>query len=235
MELPVAHSTLLGTTVLLYSRFMPISTYAVHDLITIGRKLYRRGLIAGSDGNISLRLSSGRYLMTPSGLSKGHLGLEDLVVIDDNGAVIEGRHKVSSEYGMHLTIYQKRPDVNAIVHAHPPYATAYALAGVAPPDKALPEVCVFVGSIALAEFAPPGTPMVGESIAPYLADHDAILLANHGLVTMGAHLDEAYFRLETVEHYLKILTIARQVGDVQALPEVEVARLAKIRQDLKRK
>ncbi len=211
---------------------MPISSLVAKKIVFFGKRLYARGLIAGGDGNISARIDSDRIMITPSGVCKGFLSPDDLVIINGQGRHVSGRNKASSESAMHLHIYQKRSDVTVCVHAHPPYATAFAVAGIPLAEKVLPEVVVFVGDIPLADYAPPGTELVARSLDKYIADHNAFLLKNHGLVTVGQTFEEAYNRLETVEHFARILFLARQLGNVDHLDGEEIARLDKIRQDI---
>ena len=201
-------------------------------VVEVGRRLDRRGLIAGSDGNISVRLDAAHILVTPSGAHKGRLASEDLVIVDPNGAKIAGERAASSESAMHLFVYRHRPDIGACVHAHPPHATAFAVAGLPLAEEVLPEVVVFAGQIALTEYAPPGTEAVPRSLEPFIADHDCFLLANHGVLTIGRDLEEAYNRLETVEQYAKILLLARQLGEIRTLPADDLARLKAMRDKL---
>lgn len=204
-------------------------------MVEIGRRLAERQMVAGADGNLSARLPDGRILITPSGLAKGRLRPDDLVVVDHLGQKLEGSRSASSESAMHLAAYQARPDIGACVHAHPPYATSFAVAGIELPDDILPEVVVTVGPVPLTEYAPPGTPAVPESLAPFLPDHDAFLLRSHGLLTLGADLEEAFLRHETIEHFARILHLARQLGTVGRIPDYDFARLNDLRRTLRRK
>jgi L-fuculose-phosphate aldolase len=189
-------------------------------------------MLAGSDGNLSARIDEDRVLITRSGVAKGRLGQADFVEVNLEGELISGEGKPSSETAMHLTAYQKRPDVTACLHSHPPYATSFAVAGVELARNILPEVTVFVGDIPLIEYAPPGTGAISKAIEPFLAKNNAFLLRNHGLLTVGRSVDEALFRHETVEHFAKILWRARQLGTVCTIPDDELERLDKIRQGL---
>ncbi len=213
---------------------MPISSLVAKKIVFFGKRLYARGLIAGGDGNISARIGSDRIMITPSGVCKGFLSPDDLVIIDGQGRHLSGRNKASSESAMHLHIYQKRSDIAVCVHAHPPYATAFAVAGIPLSEKVLPEVVIFVGDIPLTDYAPPGTELVARSLDKYIADHNAFLLKNHGLVTVGRTFEEAYNRMETIEHFARILLLARQLGNVDYLDGEEIARLEKIRQQIPR-
>lgn len=205
------------------------------SVIIAGQRLEAHGLIAGTDGNISVRLGPNRILATPNGLAKGRLAPDDLVVVDLEGQKTDGKRNPTSEIAMHLTVYRRRPDVNACVHAHPPFATAFAVTGLPLPSDILPEVVLFVGPIPLTIYAPPGTEAVSQSLLPHIDSHNAFLLRNHGLLTVGRSLDEAYNRHETVEHYAHILWLARQLGDWHSIPPEDLARLTRLRQQLEGK
>jgi len=186
-------------------------------------------MIAGSDGNISVRLDKDRILITRSGVAKGRMTERDIVVVAPNGGHVAGDGKPSSEMPMHLYVYNERPDIMACVHAHPPHATAFAVAGLPLEDDVLPEVVVFVGRIPLTEYAPPGTDAVPKALAPHVKTNNAFLLRNHGLLTVGRTLEEAYNRHETVEQLAKILTLARQLGQVHRIPQDDFERLSAMR------
>ena len=209
---------------------MALPANIAHEIVETGRLLYERGLITGSAGNISVRLDEDRVLVTPSGLCKGRLEPDDLVLVDIDGRQIEGHHAASSELPMHLHIYRGRSDIQACVHSHAPYATSFAIAGTQLPDNILPEVVLFVGSIALTEYAPPGTDAVGQSLEPSLKSGNAFLLRNHGLLTVGGSLEKALYRHETVEQYARIVHLARQLGKVDSIPAEDIERLERIRQ-----
>ena len=203
-----------------------------HAIIDIGQRLARKGFIAGADGNISVRLSPGEIMVTPSGLPKGSLAPDDLVVVDQAGNHLRGSRRASSELLMHLYVYQQRPEVLACVHSHPPTTTAFAVAGQALPTDILPEVILVVGEIPLTIYAATGTEEVPRALAPYIERCDAFMLRNHGLLTIGRSLEEAWARHETVEHYAKIVHLASQLGPVNPLPEAEVRRLKGMRERL---
>jgi L-fuculose-phosphate aldolase len=188
-----------------------------------------RGLLAGAEGNIAVRLGAGRVLVTPSGASKGDLSPEDLVEVDLSGGRTRGGARASSELDMHLTILRHRPDVGAVVHAHPPVATGFGVAGEAFDDCVLPELVAEVGWVPLVPYGTPGTPELGERLIPFLSGHDALLLANHGAVTMGSKLADAHFRMESLEQAARIILVARLLGRVETLSPGEVARLAALR------
>ncbi len=203
------------------------------QLADIGRWLYERGMVAATDGNLSARLPDGNILLTPSGAAKGRMSPDDLVIVDPEGNHVFGAGKASSESAMHLYMYRARPDIGACVHSHAPHATAFAAAGRALPDNILPEVVLFVGPIALTEYAPPGTSAVPQSLVPYAADHDAFLLRNHGLLTVGVNPEEAFHRHETVEHYARILLIAERIGSIDPIPDDDIRRLNDMRRTLR--
>lgn len=199
------------------------------ELCRTGRLCWERGLVGAAEGNLSARLADGRILCTPSGASKGHLEPADLTIVDEGGAWVTGP-KPSSELGLHLCLYGERPDCRAVVHAHPPTATAFALAGVSIPDDVLPEGVFVLGPVALAPFAFPGSEEVAAKVRPFARGHDAILLANHGAVTIGGSLEEAYFRMETLERVAGVVAGALALGNVNPLPADAVARLRALRQ-----
>ncbi|MDH3936887.1 MAG: class II aldolase/adducin family protein [candidate division Zixibacteria bacterium] len=197
-----------------------------------GTRLYEQQMIAGTDGNLSVRLGDDRVLVTPSGLPKGRLAPEDMVIVDMNGKHLQGSHKASAELAMHLLVYQRRSEVNAVIHAHPPHATAFAVAGIGLESDVLPEVVVSVGKIPLTDYAGPGTDEVPKSIEPHVDTCNAFLLRNHGLLTVGRSLDEAYNRHEVVEHYARIVLLARHLGNIDAIPGEDFRRLERMRENL---
>ncbi len=213
---------------------MNIPDQLADKIIQVGRQLYARGLLAGSDGNISVRLDGGNIAITGAGIPKGRLTKDDLVSVNDSGQKLDGRRNPSSEMLMHLFAFRSRPDIQACVHAHPPFATAFAVAGKALQPDVLPEVVLFVGEIPLTDYAPPGTEAVPCALSPFIATHNAFLLRNHGLLTLGRTLEEAYERMETVEHLAHILYLATQLGRVEKIPPADFERLEKLRQSLQR-
>lgn len=204
---------------------------AASAIAEVCRRLYERGLIAGPDGNVSVRLSDGSILVTPSGMSKGIVTAEDLVVVDMEGRELVGSRSPSSELRMHLRIYQRRPDARAVVHAHPPTATGFAVAGESFMAPVLPEVILQMGAVPLVPYATPGTDALADALEPYLARHDAVLLANHGATTLGRTLTEAHHRMESLEHAARILLAARAVGRVQELGAADVEALRSRHED----
>jgi L-fuculose-phosphate aldolase len=199
------------------------------EMVRVGRLMFEKGWIAANDGNLSARLpdenGAGRLLATPTGLSKGMLQPDDLIITDLDGNKIAGTRARTSEMEMHTTIYRMRPDVTAVVHAHPPAATGFAVAGRALNVGVLPEVIVCLGAIPLAEYGEPGTAALSEGIRPYVPKYDALLLANHGAVAYADGLMRAYHRMETVEHSARITLVAELLGGARALPRVEIQKL----------
>jgi len=199
------------------------------EIVHFGRLLHQTGLVAATDGNLSVRLDDGNFLCTPTLMSKGMMAAGDLVVVDAAGHKIAGERNVSSELAMHLFIYRNRPDVGAVVHAHPPTATGFAAAGM-PLDSALcSEIVITLGTVPLANYETPGTPELAEALAPLVGGHDAILMANHGVVTYGEDLLSAYMNMETVEHYAKIALVTHMLGKQKPLSETHLSKLREIR------
>lgn len=195
------------------------------DILDVGKLIYQKGWVAANDGNISLRLDERRILCTCTGVSKGMMKSEDLIICDADGNHVEGARVKTSEIAMHLTIYQMRPDVRAVVHAHPPVATGFAVAGRPLNQALLPEVVIGLGCVPLAEYGLPGTAALTEGMLPYIPKYDAMLLANHGCVCYGEDLYKAFFRMETVEHFARIALVAELLGGPRVLPRDEVAKL----------
>lgn len=195
------------------------------DVCTVGKWMYERGFIVACEGNISVRLDDDRILTTPTCMNKGMLEPQDLVVTNLEGRQLSGERKFSSEIAMHLLFYRMRPDVNAICHAHPPTATGFAAAGRALDQALLPEVIIGLGKIPLVRYATPGTAELSDALEPFVPHYDALLLANHGAVTCGPDLLTAFFRMETIEHFAKILLASKLVGEPVLLSSREVAKL----------
>lgn len=189
------------------------------------QQLAARGLLAGQDGNLSVRLGPDRILVTPSGLIKALVMAADMVEVDGRGRVRRGRRNPTSELDLHLRILRLRPDVAAVVHAHPPTATGFALAGEGFETFALTELIFQLGRVPLVPYGTPGTPELGDRVEPYLDGHDALLLAHHGAVTMGPTLDAAWIRMESLEHAARMLFVARTLGRVTELDAAAVAAL----------
>ncbi|MBI4485295.1 MAG: class II aldolase/adducin family protein [Acidobacteria bacterium] len=199
------------------------------DIVEVGRRMYVRGYTASNDGNISVRLDAGRLLMTPKSVCKGFMTPDMMCITDLEGRKLQGDRDPSSEMLMHLEVYRQRPDVQAVVHAHPPTATGFAVAGI-PLDRAvLAEVLTTLGSIPIAEYATPSTKELPEAVRKYIKAHDGMLLANHGALTVGGDLFGAYYKMETVEHFAKISLVARLLGRENVLSREEVTRLQALR------
>lgn len=200
-----------------------------HDIIEIGKLMYQKGWVAANDGNISVRLEDERLLCTRTGVSKGMMTAEDIVLCDAYGDKIAGSGDRSTEIAMHVAIYRMRADVHAIVHAHPPVATGFAVAGRELNLALLPEVIVGLGSVPLARYGLPGTSALTDGMLAYIPKYDAILLANHGLVCYGEDLYKAFFKMETVEHFARITLVAELLGGPTVLPKQEVEKLFEAR------
>src|SRR3954465_1859488 len=199
------------------------------EIVEVGRRMYARGYVASNDGNISARLDDRRLLTTPTAVSKGYMTPDMMVVVDWDGNRISGERKASSELKMHLEIYRNRPDVNAVVHAHPPIATGFAVAGIPLTRAVLAEVVTTLGSIPIAEYGTPSTAELPEAVRKYIKAHDGMLLANHGAVTCGSSVLNAHFKMETIEHFAKISLVARLLGREHLLSREEVGRLQGLR------
>src|SRR5919106_3191745 len=199
------------------------------DIVEIGRRLWQRGYVASNDGNISVRLDERRLMTTPANVSKGFMTPDMMVITDFEGKKISGDRKASSELKMHLQVYRDRPDANAVVHAHPPTATGFAVAGI-PLDRAvLAEVVTTLGSVPIAEYATPSTRELPDAVRKYVKAHDGMLLANHGALTLGSDLYAAYYKMEAIEHFANISLVARLLGGERVLSREEVFRLQDLR------
>jgi len=198
-------------------------------IVEYGALLHANGFVAATDGNLSVRLDDDRLLITPTCISKGRMRASDMVIVDMDGRRVSGKRRVSSEIGMHLLIYRLRPDISGIVHAHPPTATGFAASGLGLSSPLVCEVVVGLGSIPLARYGTPGTPELTDALEPLIPKHDAILMANHGVVTYGSSLESAYMKMETVEHFAKIALVTHMLGHAQPLGEKEVEKLNEVR------
>ena len=195
------------------------------EIIEIGRMVWQKGWVAANDGNISVRLDGDRVLCTPTGVCKGMMQADDLIVCDMQGNKLAGGGERTTEIALHLTIYELRPDVRAVLHAHPPHATGFAAAG-RPLDRAvLPEVIIGLGSVPLAPYGLPGTPEMTQQMLPLIPKHDALLMSNHGAVSFGEDLYSAFFRMETLEHVAHVTLVAELLGGAKVLPRAEVTKL----------
>ena len=202
------------------------------QMCEIGRRVYNKGFAAANDGNISYRLSEDRVLCTPTRISKGFMKPDDLCIIDMEGKQISGQRKRSSEMLLHLTILKARPDLRSVVHCHPPHATAFAVAQEPIPKCVLPEIEVFLGEVAIAPYETPGGQKFADTVLPYVKDTETILLANHGTVTFGVDLEDAYFKTEIIDAYCRILLLAKQLGRVNYYTDEKAAELIKLKPNL---
>ena len=199
------------------------------EICEIGRRIYMNGFVAANDGNISVKVSENEYYCTPTGVSKGFMTPDMIIKIDADGNKLEGKLNPSSEIKMHMRVYRERPDVNAVVHAHPPTATAYAVAGI-PLDKyLLPEAILVLGDVPICKYGTPSTMEIPDSLEPYIQTHDAFLLQNHGALTVGCNLTKAFFVMEEVEFSAKIALMAQQLGNQNELTCDELAKLMELR------
>ena len=199
------------------------------DIVEVGRRMYARGYTASNDGNISVRLGPDRLLMTPKGVCKGFMTPDMMCITDLEGRKIQGERDPSSEILMHLEVYRQRPDAMAVVHAHPPIATGFAVAGIPLTRAVLAEVLTTLGSIPIAEYATPSTKELPDAVRKYIKAHDGMLLANHGALTIGPDVYSAYFKMETIEHFAKISLVARLLGREHLISREEVMRLQELR------
>lgn len=201
------------------------------QICDIGKRIYDKGMVASNDGNISVKLNDNEFLCTPTGVSKGFMTTEYICKVDRDGKVLEANpgFKPSSEIKMHMRVYKERPDVNAVVHAHPMYATGFAIAGIPLTQPIMPEAVISLGAVPIAEYGTPSTEEIPDAISKYLQSYDAVLLENHGALSFSDSLLNAYHKMESVEFYAKLLYIAKQLGGPKELSESQVQRLYEIR------
>lgn len=201
------------------------------QICDIGKRIYDKGMVASNDGNISVKLNDNEFLCTPTGVSKGFMTPEYICKVDADGKVLEANpgFKPSSEIKMHMRVYKERPDVNAVVHAHPMYATGFAIAGIPLTQPIMPEAVISLGAVPIAEYGTPSTEEIPDAISKYLQSYDAVLLENHGALSFSDSLLNAYHKMESVEFYAKLLYIANQLGGPKELSESQVQRLYEIR------
>jgi L-fuculose-phosphate aldolase len=202
---------------------------AARDIVRCCRRLWEAGLIAGADGNVSVRLGRDRLLVTPRGLHKAELTARDLVEVSLSGSHRRGSRRATTELDLHLRAYRRHGDCGAVVHAHPPVATAFAVAGEPMPADVLPELILYLGDVPVAPYATTGTPALGDVVEPLLARHVAVLLANHGAVTWGPDLATARIRMESLEHSARILLAARLLGRTTRLSPDQIDALDRLR------
>ncbi len=198
------------------------------DIVEVCKRMHARGWISSTDGNVSIRLPRNKIMITPTGIHKGFMSERDPIIIDMSGKLLYGALQPSSETMMHLTCYNERPDIGAVVHAHPTMCVAFSLAGVTLAKCMLPEVVFTLGSIPTAEYAPPTTDEVPASIRKHIKEFDAVILERHGSVTVGKDIFSAYNTLERMEHVAEITYHARQIGRVEPLSSKQVERLQTI-------
>ena len=199
------------------------------QICDVCHKMWQLGWVAANDGNVSVKLDDGTFIATPTGVSKSFIIPDILVRINDKGELLEGERKPSSEIKMHLRCYSERPDVGAVVHAHPPTATGYAVANKALDEYSMIESVIAIGSVPVTPYGTPSTEEVPEAITPYLQEHDVMLLQNHGALTVGADLITAYYRMETLELFAKISLTAHLLGGAQEISRENIDRLCNMR------
>jgi L-fuculose-phosphate aldolase len=202
------------------------------QFVEIGQRIWARNYVAANDGNITVRLNDNEILTTPTGISKGFMTTDMIIKVNMEGKVISGHptYKPSSEVKMHIEVYKQRPDINSVVHAHPPYCTSFAVAGIPLNKCVLPEAVIVIGAVPIAKYGLPSTMEIPDSIKEHIKNSDAILLENHGALTLGSDLLNAYHKMETLEHTANIVWKAIQLGNVNVLPEYERDRLMGLRE-----
>jgi len=209
-----------------------VSEYEIKKQICdIGKRIYNRGMVAANDGNISVKLSDNEFLCTPTGVSKGFMTPEYICKVDADGNVIQANKgfKPSSEIKMHMRVYKERPDVQAVVHAHPIYATSFAIAGIPLTQPIMPEAVIALGCVPIAEYGTPSTHEIPDAVSKYLQYYDAVLLENHGALAYSDSLLAAYHKMESLEFYAELLFLSKQLGGPQELSEAQVEKLYEIR------
>ncbi len=201
-------------------------------IIDIGKRIWTRGFVAANDGNITVKLNDNEILTTPTGVSKGFMSADMIIKVDNTGKVISSNsgYRPSSEIKMHLEVYKERPDIKAVVHAHPQYATSFAVAGIPLNKCILPEAVIVIGAVPIAKYGLPSTMEIPESIREHIKSSDVVLLENHGALSLGTDLLNAYYKMETLEHTASIVWKAIQLGNLNVLPEYERDRLLSLRE-----
>ncbi|MFO0959921.1 MAG: class II aldolase/adducin family protein [Isosphaeraceae bacterium] len=211
----------------------PMSEWKLREeMCEVGRRLYAKGFAAANDGNISFRMSDDRVLCSPTRVSKGFMKPDDLCIVDMDGNQVSGKRKRSSEILLHLTIMKHRPDIRSCVHCHPPHATAFAVAHEPIPKCTMPEFEVFLGEVAITPYETPGGQKFADTVIPYVKDTETIILANHGTITCGNDLMDAYFKTEIIDAYCRILLLAKQLGRVNYYSDAKAAELIKLKPNL---
>ena len=199
------------------------------EICEVGHKLWLKGFVAANDGNISVKINDHEYYCTPTGVSKGSLTPDMIIKVDENGKKLEGKLNPSSEIKMHMRVYQKRPDVTAVVHAHPPVATAFTVADIDLDQYILPEAVLTIGNVPTCDYGTPSTMEIPDSLDPYLQQHDAFLLRNHGALTVGCNLNKAFFVMEEVEFNAVICKHAMDLGAVHEISNDQLKKLMDLR------
>jgi len=201
------------------------------QICDVGKRIYDRNMAAANDGNISVKLNEKEWLCTPTGVSKGFMTPDMVCKVDSDGNPLQvaGNLKPSSEIKMHMRIYQKRPDVMSVVHAHPAYATSFAIAGIPLTQPIMPEAIIYLGCVPIAKYGLPSTMEIPDHVEPYLQHYDAVLLENHGALSWGVDLTSAYHKMESLEFYAELLYKAKMLGGAKELPTEEVKRLYELR------
>lgn len=210
---------------------MPESDFADirKQICEIGQRLYLRGFAAGNDGNVSFRLNEREVLCTPTLICKGFMSADDLCVVDLAGNQLSGTRRRTSEIMLHLEVYRGNGDAKAVVHCHPPHATAFAIARIDIPSGILPEVEIFLGVVPRAEYETPGGPGFAATIRPFVGGANTVVLSNHGTVSWGASVEQAYWHTEILDSYCRMLILASQLGNVERLPDAKVRELLALR------
>lgn len=203
-------------------------------LCEIGNRIYKNGFVAANDGNISVRINDTEILCTPTGVSKGYMTPEMICKVNLDGEILSANdpYRPSSEVKMHLRVYKERQDVRSVVHAHPPYGTSYAIAGVPLNKPLMPEAVIFLGEVPIVPYGTPSTNEIPEAISKYLDRYDALLLENHGALTYGKDLMAAYYKMESLEFYAKLTFISSQIGEQQVLKDLQIEKLLDIRRTM---
>lgn len=201
------------------------------EICEIGKRIYNRGMVAANDGNISVKISDNEFLCTPTGVSKGFMTPDYICKVDAKGNVLQanGNFKPSSEIKMHMRVYKERPDVKSVVHAHPVYATSFAIAGIPLTQPIMPEAVIALGCVPIAEYGTPSTEEIPDAVSKYLQYYDAVLLANHGALAYSDSLLAAYHKMESLEFYAQLLFYSKQLGGPKELSQDQVAKLYEIR------
>jgi len=204
------------------------------ELCEIGRRIYQNGFVAANDGNFSVKINANEYYCTPTGVSKGFMTPDMILKVDGKGNMLEpnAKYKPSSEFKMHLRVYEERPDVNSVVHAHPPIATAHAVAGLGLDSYIMPEAVIFLGTVPLTKYGTPSTMEIPDAISAEIQNHDAVLLQNHGALTMGVSLMNAYFKMESLEFFAKVSLYTKQLGGGQEFTCEQIEKLLQIRKNM---